>query len=493
MIFAAPFLSDPNCHFNTNIVDSLYNSGDLLIDVAIKSDYVKMILEYLVGKDVVEEIVIYNPYESENFVIPLKQKMPELKIIMFCSDDEWRCFNYDRYLALYVDYFCITAREHQPLYNSWGFANVIVTMWACNTNKFHPIGVKKKYDVSFIGSPYGERVNLVRELLNNGIPLKVFGSGWDRYRDIRPYWGGRLSLLDMVRVISETKVNLNFTWASRGGGHQVKGRTFEIAGCRAFQLCNYSNTICEYFNNSVEIGTFTSHSESIDAIKYYLDNESLREQMALKAYEKTLKLHTWEARFKIIFDFCKENAGTKVSLPIFSILVIKKSDDVLHGIISDDRLKLTFSDKCIDGSNFDGVIHLSNNSSINSDTLYLMAFALYADSTDMVIADFYLSDKWIRIRSNYLLRRKIFVHLIPSIAVMLKPGSHHETKTNISFVEYPTFEIVGCSLWKSLCLKLLFSSYNQRRTFHKYKSNRQITKMLVIACEYIVRKLAFGK
>ena len=493
MIFAAPYLSDPNCHFNMNIVDNLYRPGDLILDVAVKSDFVAKILTYLSDKSLENEMVIYNPYEKEDFVVPLKRKIPELRIVMFCSDDEWRCFNYDRYLALYVDYFCITAREHKLLYNSWGFANVIVTMWACNTNKFHPIDVKKKYDVSFIGSPYGERVNLVRELLNNGVPLKVFGSGWGRYRDVRPYWGGRLSLPDMVRVISETKVNLNFTWASRGDGHQIKGRTFEISGCQAFQLCNDSEALRDYFVPGKELGTFTCHEECTDSINYYLRNEEAREQMALRAYEKVLSLHTWESRFKEIFDFCNNNTGPNIKLPRFSILVIEESNDVSHQIKSDDRLKVTFSNRYVEGGDFDGIIHVPLNSSINNDTLYLMAFALYADKSAMVVSDFSLGNTWIRIKSKDLQSRKSLLALIPANAIMLSARACSESKGSISFIEYPTFTVFGHSLWKSLWLRLLFSSYDQRKMFYQYKSDRQLIKMLVIACEYIVRKLVFGK
>ena len=299
MIFVGPYLKNPNCHFNMNIVDSIGSKSDLIIDVKEQTQYTEKIKNYLKDKNVEKEIVVYNPFEQENFVIALKKELPKLKIFMYCSDDEWRCSNFDRYLALYVDFFSITEKRHLPLYQKWGFDNVIATNWACNSKKFFPINTDKKYDVSFVGAAYGQRVEYIKEAIRKKINVRVFGKGWDKYSEIKKYWGGYISSNQMNQVFNQSKINLNFMWSSKGG-YQIKGRSFEISGSRAFQLCNHGNQLVDFFKPDVDIGTFKNKKEFIEKIplknsyfpkKHYVTRAAILHTLShARVEEKRLKL-----------------------------------------------------------------------------------------------------------------------------------------------------------------------------------------------------------
>jgi glycosyltransferase involved in cell wall biosynthesis len=471
-----------------NVVDSIGNENDLVIDIKEEIDYLEKIKYYLKDKNIEDEIVVYNPFEKEDFIIVMKMEIPKLKIFMYCSDDEWRCFNYDRYLALYVDFFSITAKVHLPLYKKWGFENAIGTNWACNTKKFYPLNIEKKYDVTFIGAAYGQRIEYVKEAIKNNINIKVFGKGWDKFSDIKPYWGGYVSSEDINKIINQSKINLNFMWSSKGG-YQVKGRNFELSGCKVFQLCNYGEELLEYFKPDINIGTFKDKNDFIEKINYYLANEKEREEIAKKSYELTLQKHTWDRKFKEIFKF-GQNKNKIASLPKFKILVLNENN-VEHNIkTNDSRLDIYFEDI---QKEYDGVIRLQNNTTINNETLYMMAFALYADKSDVVFANFYIDDIWIRFRDHKIEKKKNLLSLLPRESIMFAKKERIDTNINNlkshSFIEYPTFGYQNIGLLQKIPLRLLFSSYHQNEAFAKYKKNKNIVGMLTIAMEYFARKL----
>lgn len=488
MIFVGPYLSNPNCHFNMNIVDSIGKENDLVIDIKEENDYLEIIKKYLLNKNIINEIVIYNPFEKEDFVIKLKKELPELKIFMYCSDDEWRCFNYDRYLALYVDFFSITAKKHLNLYMQWGFENVIGTNWACNPKKFYPIEVTKKYDVIFIGAPYGKRIDYIREAIKNNIKIKVFGKGWDKFKDIKPYWGGFLSSSEMNVIINESKINLNFMWSSKGG-YQVKGRNFELSGCKVFQLCNYGDELLEYYEPQVTIDTFNNKQEFINKIYYYLEHDNIRENIAENSYVITMQKHTWNIKFEKIFKFGM-NKGIIQNLPKFKILVIVR-DNVEHNITNDDtRLDIYFEDT---EEYYDGAIELKHHSTINNETIYLMVFALYADDSEIVLSNFYINNIWIRFRDFKLRKNKYLLNLLPSESIMFKNNVKKDKKISnykdCSYIEYPTYEIKSLVRIFKIVLRLLFSSYHQAEKFKEYKKKKNFIGMGIIVCEYFTRKL----
>ncbi|OCC15877.1 hypothetical protein DBT_0802 [Dissulfuribacter thermophilus] len=307
MIFIGPDLSNPHSHFRTNIIDSIGNGHDLIIDlynVKNSEEIYSRILEHTQKYN--EEIVIYNAYEDENFFIYFKQRFPKLKLITIFSDDEWRHSNYDRYLALYSDIFTIAVKKNISAYHSYGLSNVYYMQWACNPKKYYPIpGLEKKYSVTFIGAAYGKRVEYIRYLLKNNIDIKIFGPKWNHYIGFSKHWGGILSHDKMLEIISQSKINLNFLWTSRDPNRStIKGRTLELAACKGFQLSNYTEEFKNYgFIEGNHIAIFNNKKDLLEKINFYLTHDDERETIAQRAYNHVLKNHTWQHRFDGLFNF----------------------------------------------------------------------------------------------------------------------------------------------------------------------------------------------
>lgn len=506
MIFIGAELSDPHAHFVTNVVECIGTGEDLVIDLLKVSDsevILGKIASHLQSYD--ERYVIYNAYTNESFFVDLKDRFPELLLITVFSDDEWRHSNYDRYLALYSDVFTIAVKDNLDSYRSYGLSPFYM-QWACNPEMFYPLPKQSKdIDVSFIGGAYGQRVTYIKFLIANGIKVKVFGRDWDRYADIRPFWGGYLSHKEMLEVIAKSKINLNFLWTSAKKEQcTIKGRTMELSACRAFQLSNTTDEFLNYgFVDGKNIAIFEDEQEVLQKIRYYLENDNKRDVIARKAYEHVLKHHTWKQRFHSIFE-CLENR-TNSFVPIHhksKVLVVVKQG-VQHQINTcDDRFNISIVGSASDWQKtvmeMDGVVYLDCDSSIDNETLGMMLFGIVADNSDMAVANFYVGKKksryWIRVIDRMLERKRSLLRILPAPCFMFsgryaaKNGcmlSPELAQLNVSYIEYPSFWI-SFSYYRLRKLRFYFAYHgDSRRNLKAYLQSFNFGRALSLIVDKI--------
>ena len=269
----------------------------------------------------------------------------------FC-DDHWR---FERYSSLWAPCFrwvVTTAESAVSKYAQIGYHNVIKSQWACNTFLYRRMSLPLEYDVTFIGQPYGQRRKVIEQLRNAGIHVRTWGQGWD---------SGRTSQDEMIRIFNTSRINLNLTaaygahaeneqesvsckrhhlWrllkhvpfttarkASSTGctqippqsefaqptvpkpawpaGHtteQIKGRNFEVPGTGGFLLTENAAHLEDYYKLGVEVVNFHSTEEMIEKVRYYLAHEEERAGIAEAGYQRTLKDHTYQQRFREIFS-----------------------------------------------------------------------------------------------------------------------------------------------------------------------------------------------
>lgn len=73
-------------------------------------------------------------------------------------------------------------------------------------------------------------------------------------------------------------------------------RTFEIAASGTLQLSDARDDLGSFYKVGEEIDTFSSSRELMDKIQYYLTHEEERREMSLRAFERTLRDHTYTRR-----------------------------------------------------------------------------------------------------------------------------------------------------------------------------------------------------
>lgn len=247
------------------------------------------------------DLMFFVLFKDEFEAVMLDRLRKELRMVTmnwFC-DDHWRFDNFSWHWASHFSWITTTDRNALEKYRHLGQKNVILTQWGVNHFAFRKLDVPLLYDVSFVGQPHGNRREIVESLSRSGLRVQTWGQGWPN---------GRLSYDELVKVFNQSRINLNMSNASRHRlkfwekrRDQIKGRNFEIPGCGGFQLSSYVEGIDEFFKEGEEIALFRDETDLLDKIRYYLENQLIREAVAGAGYRRTLADHTYQNRFERIF------------------------------------------------------------------------------------------------------------------------------------------------------------------------------------------------
>lgn len=271
-----------------------------LADEIIPFDYRTIYLQYgreemnkmflsLVEKEKPDYVLVYSIVDDIDIqtYLDIRKVSPGTKSIMFYGDDDCMYESFTRFYKLFFDYIIVFQKDYMHLYKEE--KNIRVEyQFATNFDCYYPIESEKKYDVSFFGIPEYDREEYIRYLIGNGIKVNIFGRNWENRLEFKPYYGGMLPFEEFIKKMNETKITLNFS-KNRLGNLHFKGRVFETAMCRSFMLVEYSPTYAEYLKPGKEIVMFKDKEELLRLVKYYLEHENEREEIAKRAYKRLNK------------------------------------------------------------------------------------------------------------------------------------------------------------------------------------------------------------
>lgn len=247
--------------------------------------------------------VLFRDEVPPDLLVELRDRPRPLTFNWFC-DDHWRFEDFTSKFAPLFNACSTTANSALPKYQRLGYATVIKTQWACNQNLYRPTRRTVSHEVTFVGQPHGNRRQLIRYLALMGIGVETWGTGWP---------GGRIGQDEMISMFGESRINLNLSNSSRTslirrllGGHfgdQIKGRNFEIPGCRGFQLSGRADDLESYFEPNQEIVLFSNQEELLEKIQRYLKDDRARASIAQAGYQRAIAEHTYAHRFSAIFKY----------------------------------------------------------------------------------------------------------------------------------------------------------------------------------------------
>ena len=222
--------------------------------------------------------------------------------VVFFSDDDWRLQD-SLAIAHRYQVAVTTCQEAVEEYQQRGMTNVVYAPYACHPDLYYPVeGRAKEYDVTFIGQAYRGRPELVRWLKEQGVNIRLWGQGWEVHPALRDIAGGFLPHQAMLEVFAQSKIVLGMSWVSGDGVTlQIKGRTFEYAACRAFQLTTYDKRLKALFEEGEEIVFYRDRQDLLDKIRHYLAHPDERDSVAQRGYERALMSHTWMRRLQDVF------------------------------------------------------------------------------------------------------------------------------------------------------------------------------------------------
>jgi hypothetical protein len=236
-------------------------------------------------------------------------------------------------LAPAYDFCLVPERFRLEDYRRLG-ANPIYCQEAANPNVYRPRAVPREFDVTFVGSRYGERPAYVRALLASGIAVRVWGPGWRDDPPAHPLararrtagqmvsrltggvrsdglpadvCGPALSDDEMVAMYSRSKISLGFS--SVGETHadperivQVRLRDFEAPMAGAFYLVEEVPELELFFEIGKEIVCYRDMDDLVAKCRYYLEHPAEREAIRLAGHRRALAEHTWQRRLSKAFE-----------------------------------------------------------------------------------------------------------------------------------------------------------------------------------------------
>ncbi|WP_167632354.1 CgeB family protein [Mariprofundus ferrooxydans] len=216
------------------------------------------------------------------------------------TDDSWKYESCSRLIAPGFDLMATTYLSAIEKAEKEGFDHFVLTQWAANSVTMQPPlpASECRYQASFVGSAYGNRLKWIESLKEYGIDVACFGHGWPN---------GSVAAEEIPRIMRESVVSLNF--ADSGvvmngmlpeRSRQIKARVFEVPGAGGLLMTEEADRLGEYYLPDREIVLFDSVENLAEGIKRMNDEHEVRDAMAHAAHERTVHEHSYENRFEIL-------------------------------------------------------------------------------------------------------------------------------------------------------------------------------------------------
>jgi len=151
-----------------------------------------------------------------------------------------------------------------------------------------------EFDVSFIGSCYGRRLDMIRYLTRGGISVETFGEGWPN---------GPVTAEEMVEIYARSRINLGFSGIAYSAKEMcLKERDFSIPMSGGLLLCGDFPDLRRVYEVGREVLTYTSQEDCLKKIRHLLNRPQKCSQIRRAARGRALRDHTWEKRFQKVFE-----------------------------------------------------------------------------------------------------------------------------------------------------------------------------------------------
>jgi spore maturation protein CgeB len=212
-------------------------------------------------------------------------------------------------LAHYDCYFDLDS-HFLPIAREQGARRVEHLPGCADPEEHHPLALTSRdearygADVSFIGSPYPERVPFFEGL--GGYRLRLWGTGWEGIAaeglavvpgaTVRePVYG-----LKKTKIFRASAINLNIQGARMVNGENF--RLFEIAACEAFCLTTPKPDLDRWFSAGHDLETFDSIEALRTQVARFLPDPAARQARARAARQAVLRSHTYDHRAAQVLD-----------------------------------------------------------------------------------------------------------------------------------------------------------------------------------------------
>jgi spore maturation protein CgeB len=155
-------------------------------------------------------------------------------------------------------------------------------------------------DVSFVGSLSAHHPGRQAwlEQLCREVPIQVWGQGVDSLAadsPIRKVYCGPAWGTQMYRVLACSRISVNYH-IELSGSYANNMRLYETTGVGTLLVTDWKQNLHEMFEPGAEVVAYRTPQECVEKIRYLLEHEEERAQIARAGQARTLREHTYRSR-----------------------------------------------------------------------------------------------------------------------------------------------------------------------------------------------------
>lgn len=158
--------------------------------------------------------------------------------------------------------------------------------------------------IAVVGNLYASRARLLSELVDNGVPLKIFGASPPRWLPDRRlaglHTGRAVTRAEKAAVFRGAAAVLNNLHPAEMTG--INLRLFEATACGAAVLAEYRPALDDLYTLEVEIAPFRTFDELLTKAKDLLADPAAGRAMGDAASARAHAEHTYQARLSRLLE-----------------------------------------------------------------------------------------------------------------------------------------------------------------------------------------------
>lgn len=174
---------------------------------------------------------------------------------------------------------------------------------ACNPTWHYPAELSTKdivrygCDITTACNMYYYRARILEQFVD--YDMKLWGTSypsWLKSPLRAKYPGIRVAETEKAKAFQAAKIVVNTMTHKEVAG--VNARTFEAAGCGAFQIADFRPAMLDLFKPDEEIVLFHTRDELKEKVDYYLQRPEARKRIAEAGYRRAHADHTYRQRLE---------------------------------------------------------------------------------------------------------------------------------------------------------------------------------------------------
>lgn len=166
-----------------------------------------------------------------------------------------------------------------------------------------------EHELLFVGNSRNQYRPIVRDAIESGLPLSVYGTLWERIIPDFYIRGSHIRNTELRHYYSRCKILLNDHWPSMREHGFVSNRIFDAGACGTCVISDEVSEIRDLFGDCVV--TYRSPDELKKIVNHLLSNEDERKEKGEKLRNIVSNGHSFENRVEEVLKIIKTVAGLR--------------------------------------------------------------------------------------------------------------------------------------------------------------------------------------